>query len=100
MTAQNVIETPFSPLAGPATAAPGPRAGIPDDRELLRAAVELTRDLTTARAAIYWPDMLVSAALGYGGVAGAILFTHPRPRSFAPWSACSACIGRCCSSTN
>ncbi|WP_374414556.1 fatty acid desaturase [Novosphingobium colocasiae] len=77
MTAQNVIETPFSPLADPATAAPGPRAGIPDDRELLRAAVELTRDLTTARAAIYWPDMLVSAALGYGGVAGAILFTHP-----------------------
>ncbi|MEJ2457045.1 MAG: fatty acid desaturase [Novosphingobium sp.] len=50
---------------------------IPDDREMLRAAAELTRDIATARAAIYWPDMLVSAALGYAALAGAILLGNP-----------------------
>ena len=51
--------------------------GIPDDRAMLRAAVELTRDLAAARAAIYWPDMLGSALLGYAGLAGAILLDSP-----------------------
>ena len=50
-----------------------PIGGIPDDPELLRAAAELTRDINTARPEIYWSDMLGSAALGYGGIAGAIL---------------------------
>ncbi len=50
-----------------------PIGGLPDDTELLRAAAELTRDLGAARPAIYWSDMLGSAALGYGGIAGAIL---------------------------
>jgi fatty acid desaturase len=49
------------------------KAAIPDDMDLLRAAVELTRDINTARPEIYWPDMLISAALGYGGIAGAIM---------------------------
>ena len=48
-------------------------SAVPDDMEMLRAAVELTRDISAARADIYWPDMLISAALGYAGVAGAIL---------------------------
>ena len=52
-------------------------AGIPDDKAMLRAAVELTRDLAAARAAIYWPDMLLSALLGYAGLAGAILLGNP-----------------------
>jgi len=47
-----------------------------DDRAMLRAARELTRDLGTARARIYWLDMLLSAALGYGALAGAILASH------------------------
>ena len=51
--------------------------GIPDDRAMLRAAVELTRDLAAARAAIYWSDMLGSALLGYAGLAGAILLENP-----------------------
>lgn len=65
-------------------AAPSPRdlpeparkislAGTPDDKEMLRAAVELTRDIAVARPEIYWPDMLISAALGYAGLAGAIV---------------------------
>lgn len=52
-----------------------PIGGLPDDAELLRAAAELTRDLGGARPGIYWPDMLISAALGYAGIAGAILLT-------------------------
>ena len=51
----------------------GTAAAIPDDKDMLRAAVELTRDINEARPEIYWPDMLVSAALGYAGMAGAIL---------------------------
>jgi fatty acid desaturase len=50
---------------------------IPDDKAMLRAAVELTRDIATARPGIYWPDMLVSAAVGYGALAGAILLDNP-----------------------
>ncbi len=54
--------------------APGSwHAQIPEDREMLRAAARLTRDIARARPEIYWPDMLVSAALGYAAVAGAIL---------------------------
>ena len=54
-----------------------PSAAIADDKTMLRAAVELTRDLAEARAAIYWPDMLASALLGYAGLAGAILLENP-----------------------
>jgi fatty acid desaturase len=52
---------------------PEARTPVPDDRAMLRAAAELTRDISTARAAIYWPDMLGSAVLGYAALAGAIL---------------------------
>jgi len=47
--------------------------GIADDMAMLRAAVEQTRDISTAKGSIYWPDMLISAGLGYAGLAGAIL---------------------------
>ena len=50
---------------------------IPDDMAMLRAAAELTRDISEARPGIYWPDMLLSAALGYAGIAGAILLPLP-----------------------
>ena len=72
-----------APVQGPAFAeAPGVAtptgsarnlAATPDDKAMLRAAVDLTRDIATARGSIYWPDMLGSAALGYAGLAGAIL---------------------------
>jgi len=48
-------------------------ARTPDDKSMLRAAAELTRDLAPARGAIYWPDMLISAGLGYAALTGAIL---------------------------
>lgn len=64
----------------PIDAAParGVRYGdIPDDKAMLRAAVDLTRDIDRARPEIYWPDMLASAAVGYAGLAGAILAASP-----------------------
>jgi fatty acid desaturase len=44
-----------------------------DDKALLRAAAELTRELGQAKAHIYWPDMLGSAVIGYAALAVAIL---------------------------
>jgi len=55
-----------------ANAVPLKKSDIPDDRELLRTAAELTRDIGVARPEIYWPDMLASALIGYGALAGAI----------------------------
>ena len=57
----------------PAAAAPLAGQSVPDDMELLRAAVDLTRDISAARPDRYWPDMLLSVALGYALLAGAIL---------------------------
>jgi fatty acid desaturase len=39
---------------------------------MLKAAADLTRDLNVARPAIYWADMIGSAALGYAGLFTAI----------------------------
>ena len=66
------------PIAAKAGAsAPQRVAAIPDDMAMLRAAVERTRDISVARASVYWPDMLVSAAVGYAAMAGAILLESP-----------------------
>jgi fatty acid desaturase len=52
-------------------------SAIPDDKAMLRAAVEQSRDLLTAKPWIYWPDMLLSALVGYAALAGAILLRNP-----------------------
>lgn len=46
---------------------------IPDDMAMLRAAAELTRDLNPPKQWFYWTDLLVSASIGYGAIAMAIL---------------------------
>ena len=46
---------------------------VADDKALLRAAAELSRDLNTAKPAIYWADTVASVLLGYAALAGAIL---------------------------
>ncbi|WP_431470107.1 fatty acid desaturase family protein [Sphingosinithalassobacter sp. LHW66-3] len=48
-------------------------SGVPDDRAMLRAAAELTRDLQKPKPWIYWTDCFVSAAVGYAALIGAIL---------------------------
>ena len=44
-----------------------------DDKAMLRAARDLTQGLGEARPGVYWPDMLISTAVGYGAIATAIL---------------------------
>ncbi len=39
-----------------------------DDKAMLRAAADVTRDLNVPSARIYWTDFLTSAAIGYGGL--------------------------------
>lgn len=73
MIAQDTLDRA---AATPTTARPA-LARTPDDKEMLRAAVELTRDLQTARDGIYWTDLLISAGIGYAALAGAILLANP-----------------------
>ncbi|MCK0127333.1 fatty acid desaturase [Erythrobacter sp. F6033] len=47
-----------------------------DDKDMLRAARDLTKDLGEAKPGIYWPDMLLSAGVGYAGIATAILSSN------------------------
>ncbi|MGK6321235.1 fatty acid desaturase family protein [Sphingomonas sp. DT-204] len=63
-----------------ASAAPAPKAAAParvvrapDDKTLLRAAAELSRDLNQPKPVVYWTDMLASVLVGYAALAGAIL---------------------------
>lgn len=74
MTAYQILDP-----AAPDMRAPERRvhAAIPDDKQMLRAAADLTRDIGTARPAIYWSDMLACAVVGYAALAGAILVTSP-----------------------
>ena len=44
-----------------------------DDKAMLKAAADLTRDLNRHSPVIYWTDMLASALLGYAALVGAIL---------------------------
>lgn len=70
------MEKALDPATAPrAEKVPATRAQFisSDDKDMLRAARDLTKDLGEAKASIYWPDMLLSVALGYGALAGAIL---------------------------
>lgn len=46
---------------------------IPDDKDMLRAARDLTKDIAEAQPRIFWTDMLLSAGVGYACLAGAVL---------------------------
>ncbi len=67
------IETTSPAAHGTMASQPLKKSEIADDKAMLRAAAELTRDISTARPDIYWPDMLISAFVGYAALAGAIL---------------------------
>lgn len=61
-------------LSGPNVTAPAAAAlRRGDDKAMLKAAANLTRDLNQPKPAIYWADLAASALLGYGGLALAIL---------------------------
>ncbi|MCH8617345.1 fatty acid desaturase [Sphingomonas sp. SM33] len=46
-----------------------------DDKTMLKAAADLTRDLNVARPAIYWADLAASAVVGYAAMFAA-MFVH------------------------
>ncbi|MEG3090493.1 fatty acid desaturase family protein [Sphingomonas sp. PB1R3] len=55
----------FDRASAPNAAVATPRVPIMDDKAMLRAAAELTRDLIAPRPRLYWADMAGSALLGY-----------------------------------
>jgi fatty acid desaturase len=61
--------------AAPATARDAARSN--DDKAMLKAAADLTRDLNSPSAAIYWTDLLLSTGTGYGALAAALLLPTP-----------------------
>lgn len=46
---------------------------VPDDTAMLKIAAQLSRDFAVANPAIYWPDFLISTAMGYAGLIAAIM---------------------------
>jgi len=56
--------------AGPAAAK---TIRVADDRAMLKAAAELTRQLSAPKPGIYWADLLASAVIGYGALVAAVL---------------------------
>ena len=74
---QPVPALPETPQPDSATRARVALSGMADDRDLLRTAAELTRDLHQPDPWIYWPDCLGSAALAYGALVAAILVHSP-----------------------
>jgi fatty acid desaturase len=72
-----IAQDTFDRSPGASATARTTLGATPDDKEMLRAAVELTRDLSAARDAVYWTDLLVSAGIGYLALVGANLLTNP-----------------------
>lgn len=62
----------FERGASAAGTMPGARLPIADDKAMLRAAAELTRDLIAPNPRLYWADMAGSALLGYAALAVAV----------------------------
>ncbi len=75
--AMTIMNAPLAPSADASDGAPAKatRAQFQseDDKDMLRAARDLTKDLGQAKPGIYWADMLISTGIGYGGIAAAIL---------------------------
>ena len=80
MIASDTIDRPATAPGAPSL--PRGLAGTPDDKEMLRAAADLTRDISVARGGIYWPDMLLSVTLGYALLA-ATIFSHSTAAALA-----------------
>ena len=77
------ISTVLARDSAPAETASRPVAkAAGDDRAMLKAVANLTRDLNAPLGRIYWPDFLGSAVVGYAALAGAMLL-HPWPLALA-----------------
>lgn len=73
MTASNMMELQRGSEGTDAPAVREPaRAVSADDKAMLKAAADLTRDLNVANPRIYWADLIGSALVGYAGLFTAI----------------------------
>src|SRR5690349_3546960 len=73
MTASNMMELQRDSEGTDAPAVREPaRAVSADDKAMLKAAADLTRDLNVANPRIYWVDLIGSALVGYAGLFTAI----------------------------
>ncbi len=52
------------------------RAVVADDKDMIRMAAQLTRDLNTPDARVYWGDFMASVAVGYAAFAGAFVLEN------------------------
>jgi len=73
MNVQQSLDAAAAPAGEPKGPATRAQFQSSDDKDMLRAARDLTKDLGEAKGRIYWPDMLISTTVGYAGIAGAIL---------------------------
>ena len=69
----SVVETMDAGASAAVAARRRALAATPDDKAMLRAASELTRDIAAHKPGLYWADMVGSAVVGYAALAGAIL---------------------------
>lgn len=69
----SLLSADDAPASAPRKAAAIPLSQHPDDAAMIRAAAELTRDLSTARPEIYWPDFLACTLVGYAALILAIM---------------------------
>ncbi len=72
MSRTNTIELRRNSEADAPSAVAPARAPAADDKAMLKAAADLTRDLNVARPALYWADLVGSAAVGYGALFAAM----------------------------
>lgn len=63
----------FDQAGAEGTARAAARPMIADDKAMLRAAAELTRDINQPRRLIYWGDLIASSLVGYGALVAVVL---------------------------
>ena len=74
-------DTATLPRSSAVAAQPVARSSV-DDKTMLKAAADLTRDLNNPKPLIYWTDLMGCAVLGYGALFTAIL-TRSAPAALA-----------------
>jgi fatty acid desaturase len=72
MNSASTVDRPAVPALS-ASAAKPVKVRMADDKVMLKAAADLTRDLNVPKPAIYWVDLIASAVIGYGALAAAML---------------------------
>jgi fatty acid desaturase len=73
MNNASTLDRAADPADAATPAARPAKVRIAEDKAMLRAAADLTRDLNVPKPAIYWSDLIASVVIGYGALAAAML---------------------------